>query len=155
LTLHGCMPILLTSVVLSGTYLTIAWTSVKIRNHLKRIASASKNTTRLQQQLSRALLLQAITSWIVSFVPLMLALGVLLFSVEGGSVIAESQTSIIAWIPVLNPTLTMLCISGYRQEAVRFLQGLLRPLMCKGSSPVVELSSVSTIAPAARLQSPT
>ncbi|KAH7664944.1 hypothetical protein AAVH_43298, partial [Aphelenchoides avenae] len=76
------MPILLTSVVLSGSYVTIVWTSVKIRNHLKRAVPASKKTTRLHQQLSRALLLQAFTSWGVSFVPLMLALSVLLFSVE-------------------------------------------------------------------------
>lgn len=84
----------------------------------------------------------------------MLALGVMLFSVEGGNVMAEYQTSIIAWIPVLNPILTMLCIGGYRRESMRLVQALLRPLMCKRFSAVtVEPSSVSAIAPASRLRS--
>ncbi|KAH7702103.1 hypothetical protein AAVH_30749, partial [Aphelenchoides avenae] len=146
LTLHGSLPLLLTSGVLTGSYVTIAWTSVQIRSHIKNSAPASKKTARLHQQLNRALLLQALTSLIVSFVPLMLALGVLLLSVEGGSVFAESQTSIVAWIPVLNPTLTILCISGYRREAVRLLQRLLRPFTRNGvSTVVVELTTKGTV----------
>lgn len=85
-------------------------------------------------------------SWVVSFVPLSLAIGVLLFSVEGGSVLSEYESSAIAWIPVLNPTLTMLCINGYRRGAVRLLHQLLRSFRDGASTA----SSVSAITPAGR-----
>lgn len=163
--MRASAPIIAATIILGASYSAILWTSLKIRNHVKDAVGMSGKTRNLHKQLTKTLVLQvfsqtfcggnrrdsntlfqALSAWLFAFIPILLQLIVCMFPFESGSVFAEYEATTIAWIPVINPAITMFYLKSYRRQLLLLARSVLRYVGCT-IHVTVEPTSSSTVAP--------
>ncbi len=75
----------------------------------------------LNKQISTTLFLQAVIPLLVEFLPMAELMGI---TISGANFAASSlyMAAIFAWIPVLNPLVTMWVVGAYRREILAWIE---------------------------------
>ncbi|KAH7694896.1 7TM GPCR protein [Aphelenchoides avenae] len=116
------LPLTASSFVVTVSYSVIIVCSYKIWHHVKHSAMMSNRMLAIQSQLNRVLLLQALLPLILNVAPLSATFLVLIFRAEGLGRVIVTTTSVLAWIPALNPLLAICFVKQYRQEILNLFR---------------------------------
>ncbi|KAH7707457.1 7TM GPCR protein [Aphelenchoides avenae] len=95
-------------------YAVIIFCSYKICKKLRSTTGMNRRTSALNSQLNNVLFLQALTPFFVAVIPICGCIIMLLFSLEWLGRLLELTTSVLSWMPIMNPVFTVIFVKAYR-----------------------------------------
>ncbi|KAH7695143.1 7TM GPCR protein, partial [Aphelenchoides avenae] len=99
-------------------YVVIIFCSIKIWKKVRAASGMSRKTAAINSQLNNVLCLQAFTPLFVAVIPIFAAIVMLLFSIQWLGSLLELMTSVLSWIPIMNPVFTVIFVKAYRRSVL-------------------------------------
>uniref|UniRef100_A0AC34F152 Uncharacterized protein n=1 Tax=Panagrolaimus sp. ES5 TaxID=591445 RepID=A0AC34F152_9BILA len=109
------------TVLITVAYGIVVWTSYKVWKHLKNMEHhMTVNTKDVNQQMTLALIIQAILPLFVLLLPIAVTI-LMLFARASIGGIGISVSLLLSWIPIVNSLITIIVVKSYRNAMLKII----------------------------------
>uniref|UniRef100_A0A914NX33 G protein-coupled receptor n=1 Tax=Panagrolaimus davidi TaxID=227884 RepID=A0A914NX33_9BILA len=130
------------TILISVAYGIVIWTSFKVWKHLKNMEHhMTVKTKDVNQQMTLALIIQAILPLFVLLLPIAVTI-LMLFARASIGGIGISVSLLISWIPIVNSLITIIVVKSYRNSVRKILCHFSKRNIVNVTSNIVKDTSV-------------